>query len=304
MNDCQSEPPLIVSSNVNQRLEALLGNQDASSSRAAPGENALTQISLTVTGLIDTPCISSSINRVSVSPVDSQVVVDVQVLRKLSTYSGAWVIVRNGDRRCTAQAIAAQAIYPNGHSPGSINHLDENGQSAGCFTALTSPLLAFNLGIDLYLDPFLFPHLSSHGSVFSNTESKKADTQQYHISLHPFPQASGSGDFKIFKCPSLHLHSLGSQLDLLAARSIRMMKVGHPKNDLFKVHSSYSPVGSGGDKRALHASDGPVGQETNRGGSVQMPSSDIQADEGNVDSTSSAQHVYNALEKYFTCTPR
>ena len=290
--------PLLVSSAISRRLADLLPTSPADT---GPGT-----VQLRVDGIADSLSDSSSVG----PPCSSlQVQVDLSVLRRLCIISGALVLASNaaegmGALRCVAQAIAKPPCGQPAHDAGSapracadLLHAAPCGDGASGGgnlggSALVSPLLAFNLGLSTWLEPFLSDPPSSGMEAASPAHANvSAGSCRFRgrgaaITLEPFEgfdALQGNGLYTKPRSVGSALRPFTANNAAATARSIRIVKVGCPQPRLLKLPP-------------------PAAAAADSGGSQQDAASSSGL--GSAASSLDSSNLVVALEQFFKACPR
>ena len=263
--------PLVVVPGVNQRLAELLRPLELlGEADVCHHVSAMLHV-VPVDGLLDyTPQGCRS---------DLAVVVGLSMLRQLSLISGSLVLVSSrgsSARRCVAMVFASpceEASHGPATSGGHVTAFDGGG-------ALLSPLLAFNLGLGTWLDPFLSD--PSHPDSTQNADVSAGITTHLRssasITIQPWnntfppgngPQAPGISGF------------------LPRAASLKIARVGFPQLKLLRAPLAASQ----GSLPPLAGSSGEEVPETPEAGKEAFNSSETEL-------------LISALESYFKSCPR
>ena len=288
--------PLLVSSAISRRLADLL--------QTSPADTGPETFQLRVDGIVDSLSDSSS-----VGPCSSlQVQVDLSVLRRLCIISGALVLASNaaegmGALRCVAQAIAKPPCGQPAHDAGSapracadLLHAAPCGDGASGGgnlggSALVSPLLAFNLGLSTWLEPFLSDPPSSCMEAASPAHANvSAGTCRFRgrgaaITLEPFEgfdTHQGGGLSTKPRSVGSALRPFTANNAAATARSIRIVKVGCPQPRLLKLPPPAAAAADSGGSQGAASSSGL----------------------GSAASSLDSSNLVVALEQFFKACPR
>ena len=289
--------PLLVSSAISRRLADLLPTSPADT---GPGT-----VQLRVDGIADSLSDSSSVG----PPCSSlQVQVDLSVLRRLCIISGALVLASNaaegmGALRCVAQAIAKPPCGQPAHDAGSapracadLLHAAPCGDGASGGgnlggSALVSPLLAFNLGLSTWLEPFLSDPPSSGMEAASPAHANvSAGSCRFRgrgaaITLEPFEgfdALQGNGLYTKPRSVGSALRPFTANNAAATARSIRIVKVGCPQPRLLKLPPPAAAAADSGGSQGAASSSGL----------------------GSAASSLDSSNLVVALEQFFKACPR
>ena len=289
--------PLLVSSAISRRLADLLPTSPADT---GPGT-----VQLRVDGIADSLSDSSSVG----PPCSSlQVQVDLSVLRRLCIISGALVLASNaaegmGALRCVAQAIAKPPCGQPAHDAGSapracadLLHAAPCGDGASGGgnlggSALVSPLLAFNLGLSTWLEPFLSDPPSSGMEAASPAHANvSAGSCRFRgrgaaITLEPFEgfdTHQGGGLSTKPRSVGSALRPFTANNAAATARSIRIVKVGCPQPRLLKLPPPAAAAADSGGSQGAASSSGL----------------------GSAASSLDSSNLVVALEQFFKACPR
>ena len=289
--------PLLVSSAISRRLADLLPTSPADT---GPGT-----VQLRVDGIADSLSDSSSVG----PPCSSlQVQVDLSVLRRLCIISGALVLASNaaegmGALRCVAQAIAKPPCGQPAHDAGSapracadLLHAAPCGDGASGGgnlggSALVSPLLAFNLGLSTWLEPFLSDPPSSCMEAASPAHANvSAGSCRFRgrgaaITLEPFEgfdALQGNGLYTKPRSVGSALRPFTANNAAATARSIRIVKVGCPQPRLLKLPPPAAAAADSGGSQGAASSSGL----------------------GSAASSLDSSNLVVALEQFFKACPR
>ena len=289
--------PLLVSSAISRRLADLLPTSPADT---GPGT-----VQLRVDGIADSLSDSSSVG----PPCSSlQVQVDLSVLRRLCIISGALVLASNaaegmGALRCVAQAIAKPPCGQPAHDAGSapracadLLHAAPCGDGASGGgnlggSALVSPLLAFNLGLSTWLEPFLSDPPSSGMEAASPAHANvSAGSCRFRgrgaaITLEPFEgfdTLQGNGLYTKPRSVGSALRPFTANNAAATARSIRIVKVGCPQPRLLKLPPPAAAAADSGGSQGAASSSGL----------------------GSAASSLDSSNLVVALEQFFKACPR
>ena len=290
--------PLLVSSAISRRLADLL--------QTSPADTGPETFQLRVDGIVDSLSDSSS-----VGPCSSlQVQVDLSILRRLCIISGALVLVSNaaegmGALRCVAQAIAKPPCGQPEQDAGSAPRACADflyaapcgkgaavGGSRGG-SALVSPLLALNLGLSTWLEPFLSDPPRSGVEAASPAHANVSPGpcrfrgRGAAITLEPFEgfdTHQGGGLSTKPRSVGSALRPFTANNAAATARSIRIVKVGCPQPRLLKLPlpAAAAAVDSGGSQQDAASSSGL----------------------GSAASSLDSSNLVVALEQFFKACPR
>lgn len=311
---------MIIRSALSKRLAALLTAPAESLPSSTAGGTAAASVQLSVFGFSNGPhsCRTASPPGFT---ADCQVLMDATVLQRLCIHSGAWVLVSpcsiNGSskqastRACIAQAIALPSA-PEHHSPaaaGISGGKAQQQQQLPSHGALVSPLLAFNLGLTTWLDPFL---AASSGQV----EAPVRTSGQLHhqaaptcsVTVTPFQQEASAADVAWAQSQSQALASRdsgevaggGAQPP---ARTVELAVIACPQPRLLK------PLRNGGTgQQPGSGSKGTVAAGAAQGEDVGAQLQEVDQAPGGSGAAgggeAAVQRLVAALERYFKSGPR
>lgn len=312
---------MIIRSALSQRLAALLTAPAESLPSSAVEGTAAASVQLSVIGFSNGPhsCRTASPPGFT---ADCQVLLDAAVLQRLCIHSGAWVLVSpcsiNGSskeastRACIAQAIALPSA-PEHHSPaaaGISGGQAQQQQQLPSHGALVSPLLAFNLGLTTWLDPFLAAssgQLEAPLRMSGQTHHQAAPTCT--VTITPFQQEASAADTAWAQSQSQALasHDSGMVAGGTAqppARTVELAVIACPQPRLLKPLRN----GGTGQQPGSSSSTGTVAAGAAQGDDVGAQLQEIDQVPGGSGAAgggeAAVQRLVAALERYFKSGPR